>query len=102
MATTCEHDPEDRPGAQAPDERSSALVRPEAPGLAARAGIAAIGVYQRFISPALPPTCRFQPSCSQYTLTAIQRYGLIKGSWLGARRIARCHPFHPGGHDPVP
>ncbi|MFN2316177.1 MAG: membrane protein insertion efficiency factor YidD [Gemmatimonadales bacterium] len=58
--------------------------------------------YQKFISPALPPSCRFHPSCSQYTLEAVERYGLVKGSWLGARRLVRCHPFNPGGHDPVP
>ncbi len=58
--------------------------------------------YQRFISPALPRSCRFNPSCSQFTLEAIERYGVIRGGWLGLRRIVRCHPFHPGGHDPVP
>jgi putative membrane protein insertion efficiency factor len=58
--------------------------------------------YQRVLSPALPPSCRFYPSCSQYALDAITRYGALKGSWLAARRLARCHPFHPGGFDPVP
>ena len=58
--------------------------------------------YQRVISPALPASCRFYPSCSQYAIEAITRHGALKGSWLAARRLARCHPFHPGGVDPVP
>jgi len=58
--------------------------------------------YQKFISPALPPSCRFSPSCSQYTLEAVSKYGALKGIWLGMRRLIRCHPFNPGGYDPVP
>lgn len=58
--------------------------------------------YQLVVSPLLPPSCRFTPSCSQYALEAVNRHGALKGSWLAARRLARCHPFHPGGFDPVP
>lgn len=58
--------------------------------------------YQRFISPGLPSSCRFQPTCSQYTLEAVERYGAAKGLWLGIKRIGRCHPLNPGGYDPVP
>jgi putative membrane protein insertion efficiency factor len=58
--------------------------------------------YQRAISPGLPAACRFYPSCSTYAATAIERHGAVKGSWLALRRVSRCHPFHPGGIDPVP
>ena len=58
--------------------------------------------YQRFVSPAFPPACRFTPTCSAYALTSIGRYGLIRGGWLAVRRVARCHPWNPGGFDPVP
>ncbi|MDR2487043.1 MAG: membrane protein insertion efficiency factor YidD [Clostridiales Family XIII bacterium] len=58
--------------------------------------------YQRFISPFFPPTCRFYPTCSSYFIQALEKYGLLKGFRLGLLRIMRCHPFHPGGHDPVP
>lgn len=61
-----------------------------------------IRFYQRFISPMLPPSCRFTPSCSQYTFEAIQIHGFFRGTWLGLRRISRCHPMNPGGYDPVP
>lgn len=58
--------------------------------------------YQLTISPLLPPSCRFTPSCSQYALEAVRRYGALKGGWLATRRLFRCHPFHPGGFDPLP
>jgi hypothetical protein len=58
--------------------------------------------YQLIISPLLPPSCRFMPSCSQYAREAIMRHGAVKGTWLAVRRLARCHPFNPGGFDPVP
>jgi hypothetical protein len=65
-----------------------------------RAVIALVRIYQMTISPLLGPTCRFTPSCSQYMIEAVQRYGALRGGWRGVRRILRCHPFHPGGHDP--
>ncbi|WP_323704491.1 membrane protein insertion efficiency factor YidD [Mammaliicoccus sp. Dog046] len=61
-----------------------------------------IRLYQRYISPLTPPTCRFQPTCSNYAVEAISEYGIFKGTWLGTIRILKCHPFHPGGYDPVP
>ena len=61
-----------------------------------------IRFYQIFISPLKPPTCRFYPTCSAYAIEAIQKKGPVKGTWLAIKRIAKCHPFHPGGYDPVP
>lgn len=61
-----------------------------------------VRLYRRLVSPLLPPACRFYPSCSAYAETALRRHGAARGSWLAARRLVRCHPFHPGGIDPVP
>lgn len=72
------------------------------PGMPGRFLVILIRGYQRFVSPALPASCRFHPSCSQYALEAVTRYGALRGGWLAVRRLARCHPFHPGGFDPVP
>ena len=64
--------------------------------------IVPIRIWQVTISAVLPPTCRFSPSCSAYAIEALQRHGPVKGLWLGARRIARCHPWGSSGYDPVP
>jgi uncharacterized protein len=70
--------------------------------LAARVLIAPIRLYQLAISPLLPPSCRFAPSCSHYAVEALQRHGPVRGGWLAVRRIARCHPWGGAGYDPVP
>ncbi|MFC4334155.1 membrane protein insertion efficiency factor YidD [Salininema proteolyticum] len=63
---------------------------------------APIKVYRRYISPVIPDRCRFYPSCSAYSLEALTKHGPLRGLWLTVRRLVRCHPFHPGGVDPVP
>jgi putative membrane protein insertion efficiency factor len=63
--------------------------------------IGLIQIYRRFLSPMLPPTCRYEPSCSLYTVQAIEKYGALKGLFMGIRRVLRCHPFARGGFDPV-
>jgi uncharacterized protein len=72
------------------------------PAPVARLLIIPIVGYQRFISPLLGPRCRFAPSCSAYALEALRTHGTARGLWLAARRLVRCHPFNPGGYDPVP
>jgi putative membrane protein insertion efficiency factor len=79
--------------------RQQAEARPSA---GARVLMIPIAGYRRFVSPLLGPHCRFAPSCSAYALEAIRVHGALRGTWLALRRLARCHPFHPGGLDPVP
>ena len=64
--------------------------------------IALLRFYRYAISPMLGRNCRFHPTCSEYAIEAVQRYGALRGGWLAARRVGRCHPFNPGGYDPVP
>jgi putative membrane protein insertion efficiency factor len=78
----------------APVSRASRLARSVV--------VAPILLYRRLISPLLPPSCRFHPTCSSYALTSIERFGIGRGGWLAVKRIARCNPFNEGGYDPVP
>jgi putative membrane protein insertion efficiency factor len=70
-------------------------------GLLKRQFIKLIEFYQKYISPMKKPSCRFYPTCSQYAIDALNKYGFIKGTYLSVKRILKCHPFHPGGYDPV-
>jgi uncharacterized protein len=70
--------------------------------IARRAALSLLRFYKRFLSPLLPPMCRFEPTCSVYTMQAVEKYGALRGAWLGLKRLGRCHPFNPGGWDPVP
>jgi uncharacterized protein len=80
-----------------------ALVRPHRAGrVVRRMLIMFVRAYQLGISPLLPPSCRYYPSCSAYAIEALERHGTVRGGWLAIRRIFRCHPFRPGGFDPVP
>ena len=74
----------------------------EQPSRAAAPLVFLVRCYQRWLSPMLPPSCRYYPSCSAYAVTALQRFGPLRGSWLAARRLARCHPWAAGGVDHVP
>ena len=67
-----------------------------------RIAVKLIGVYKRFVSPLLPPACKFVPTCSEYAAEAIGRHGMLRGGWLSLRRLIRCNPFSRGGYDPVP
>lgn len=71
-------------------------------GIGARALVLLIRFYRAFISPLTPPSCRFYPTCSQYALEAVTKYGAVRGGWMAVKRISRCHPWNPGGYDPVP
>jgi len=84
-----------------PDPSSPAHLAEQRVGLVSAALIAPIKLYQQYLSPALPPACRYHPSCSQYTREAIALWGL-RGVWMGFKRIMRCQPFFAGGYDPVP
>ena len=72
------------------------------PSLPVRVVVSLLSGYKRFLSPLLPPACRFQPTCSEFACEAVRKHGLRRGGALSFRRLMRCHPFHPGGHDPVP
>ena len=72
------------------------LLRPR------RMVVGLITIYQKMVSPGLGVNCRYQPTCSSYAAEAVSRFGVWRGGWLGVRRVARCHPLRPGGHDPVP
>lgn len=97
----------------APTEPGSGLAASDLPARArrllgillqvpARLAIALIALYRLVLSPVLPPACRYLPTCSEYAQDALRKHGFLKGSWMGLRRILRCHPGHPGGFDPVP
>lgn len=109
---TTETAPPDLQHPEAPASRPAASSRPLFPIPRTALGrllapltwllILLVRCYQLLISPGLPASCRFAPSCSQYMLEALQRHGAVRGAWLGTRRLLRCHPWHPGGFDPVP
>jgi len=75
---------------------------PRGPHAATRALVRIVRAYQRIVSPVLPASCRYTPSCSEYTAQALTSHGMVRGAWLSIKRIARCHPWTDGGYDPVP
>ncbi len=77
-------------------------MREEAGGKVRRALVVLVRAYQRVVSPLFPPSCRFYPSCSEYARQALAKHGVMKGLWLSVKRVLKCHPWHPGGPDPVP
>lgn len=91
-----------RNGEESPEGELSSRTETSPPTRTARLGLVLVAFYQRVVSPMLPPSCRYRPTCSEYVREALRRHGFFRGAWLGIARIARCHPFHSGGHDPVP
>jgi hypothetical protein len=89
-----------------PSSRRRSIFEPRAealrPGVVALSLIVLLRAYRSVLAPALPPACRFEPSCSAFAREAVERHGAARGMVLALRRLARCHPWHPGGHDPVP
>jgi uncharacterized protein len=90
------------PNGMAPAEHAPRAPRSPIARAAAWLLIFLVRGYQVVLSPLFPPACRYYPSCSQYAIEALEKHGALRGAWLAARRIARCHPFRPGGYDPVP
>jgi putative membrane protein insertion efficiency factor len=80
---------------------SAVAVERQAEGFVKVVLLFLLAFYKRAFSPLLPPACRFFPTCSEYAYQAVKRYGALRGSWMSVRRLLRCHPFHPGGYDPV-
>lgn len=82
--------------------QASEAERDAAGGIPARVLVGMVRLYQKIVSPILPPSCIYYPTCSAYAITAIRRFGALRGCWLAFRRVMRCHPFRNGGQDPVP
>ena len=97
-----QHSDQTPPESPSEGDGSSTTALAPRPGFLARMFVLLVRFYQVNISPLKPPVCRYTPSCSEYTRQAIVKYGAFRGSYMGFKRIMRCHPFHPGGYDPVP